>query len=131
MSAPKKGTPEYELWISAIDLATSVSLNPTGARTAQVPWRLITELRDVLDKLHIDWRGTYPEKSKKSYDRHRPTEQHQYDDPSGPLLCTCGALITFYRGSTYGSRGWGCSTIGKPTAAFAKLPQPLEDGEYD
>lgn len=54
---PPKGTPEYELWIAATEVAASAPLRAgTHSFSAQVPWYLIKQLRDALDQLGIDWR---------------------------------------------------------------------------
>lgn len=54
---PEKGTPEYDLWTTAITIAAYAPLhqNPHvfGAR---VPWSQIDKLRDTLDALGVDWR---------------------------------------------------------------------------
>jgi hypothetical protein len=55
MTRPDKGTPEYDLWVAAIDVATYPPLKAKGA-TLQVSERRIEALRDALDRLGIDWR---------------------------------------------------------------------------
>jgi hypothetical protein len=54
---PEKGTPEYGLWIAAIEIAASAPLHQgQNVGVAQVPWPRIHELRQALDELELDWR---------------------------------------------------------------------------
>lgn len=58
---PEKGTPEFELWVSAIDVAHAAPLKRgTYSHTAQVPWTIINEVRAALEAVGIDWKGTHP-----------------------------------------------------------------------
>jgi hypothetical protein len=58
VSRPEKGTPEYDLWVTAIDIAIRAPYdqNPTTVDT-KIPWLLIHELRSRLDALDINWRA--------------------------------------------------------------------------
>lgn len=58
MSIPEKGTPEYDLWVTAIDIAIAAPYdqNRTVVDT-KIPWLLIHELRSRLDTLDINWRA--------------------------------------------------------------------------
>lgn len=54
---PDKGTPEYDLWIAAIDVATAPPVKKgTTSFAASVPWTRIEALRDALEAVGIDWR---------------------------------------------------------------------------
>lgn len=54
---PPKGTPEYDLWIAALDVALGAPLRQSGnAYSATVPWQLIHELRKAFEAVGIDWR---------------------------------------------------------------------------
>lgn len=56
MPKPLKGTPEYELWLAAIDIAAAAPLKRgTYVHAASIPWKLVNRLRDVLEELDIDW----------------------------------------------------------------------------
>lgn len=58
MSRPEKGTPEFDLWVAAIDVATSPPLKGgQAAYSAQVPWSEILRLRAALEAVGIDWRA--------------------------------------------------------------------------
>lgn len=56
MTRPAKGTPEYDLWVAAIEVAIYPPLVFKGA-TTQVSCRRIEELRTALDAVGIDWRA--------------------------------------------------------------------------
>ena len=57
MSAPEKGTPEYALWVAAIEVAIHAPLKQgTYSSDAKVRWHAIHELRAALDAVGIDWR---------------------------------------------------------------------------
>lgn len=56
MARPKKGTPEWDLWVAAIEVAIYPSLVHGRQATGQVSWRRLDALRDALDELGIDWR---------------------------------------------------------------------------
>jgi len=65
---PAKGTPVYDVCVSAIDVALSAPLRRGQHVThALVSWDAITTLRDRLDALGIDWR-----KHHRDHDRGRP-----------------------------------------------------------
>lgn len=56
---PEKRTPQFDLWVTAIDIAADAPLRQsteTGVTKAQIPWTRIHKLRVVLDQLGIDWR---------------------------------------------------------------------------
>lgn len=58
MDIPKKGTPEFALWVAALDIAAVAPLKQgTNVFAAGVDWRLIHDLRAALDQLGLDWRG--------------------------------------------------------------------------
>lgn len=58
---PEQGTPEYTLWIAAIDVAHAAPLKQGQySHTAQVPWTIIHEVRAALEAVGIDWEGTHP-----------------------------------------------------------------------
>lgn len=58
MSRPQKGTPEYALWVAAIEVAIAAPLryDPRTTSAAKIRWTAINELRAALDVLDIDWR---------------------------------------------------------------------------
>lgn len=57
MPHPEKGTPEYELWLCAIDIAVAAPWRKgTYSHSAQIPWEDIDKLRQALDAVRIDWR---------------------------------------------------------------------------
>lgn len=52
---PAKGTPEYDLWIAAIEVAIDPPVAPkTG--TTRVSSKKLNELRGALEAAGIDWR---------------------------------------------------------------------------
>lgn len=55
---PEKGSPEWDLWVAAIEVAIAPPLSHTKTTTptAKVRWTAITELRAALDALGVDWR---------------------------------------------------------------------------
>jgi hypothetical protein len=55
MPRPSKGTPEYELWIAAIDVAIDPPLKPQRP-TVQLYAPKLKALRDALEGVGIDWR---------------------------------------------------------------------------
>ncbi len=65
MTAPSKGTPEYDLWVAAIEVATYAPLRPgTHVSGAKVAWPRLEALRAALDALGIDWRKAKVEDDK-------------------------------------------------------------------
>lgn len=54
VTKPEKGTPEYDLWVAAIEVATYPPLTGAGF-TTQVPRSRIDALRTALDGVGIDW----------------------------------------------------------------------------
>ena len=55
---PAKGTPEYNLWLAAIDISIAAPMKKGSySHSAQIPWTMIHALRDALDDLGIDWRA--------------------------------------------------------------------------
>jgi hypothetical protein len=55
---PVKGTPEYDLWVAAINVAVYPSLkHQDHVWNAQVAWNLVEKLRAALDAVGIDWKG--------------------------------------------------------------------------
>jgi hypothetical protein len=64
MARPEKGTPEYDLWIAAIEVAAHPPLKQGKyASDAGVSWHKVDALRAALDGVGIDWR-TVHEKNK-------------------------------------------------------------------
>lgn len=61
MPRPEKGTPEYDLWLAAIDIAHAAPLkqHATAAR-AGIPWVRIDRLRAALDALGVPWEEHHP-----------------------------------------------------------------------
>lgn len=55
MSTPQKDSPEWKLWIAALEVATSA---PLTAHTPEVrvAWPRIERLRTALEALGVDWR---------------------------------------------------------------------------
>lgn len=53
---PDKDTPEYDLWIAAIEVAIAPPLTHGIQYAAKVPWSLIEDLREKLDAVGIDWK---------------------------------------------------------------------------
>jgi hypothetical protein len=54
---PEKGTPEYRLWIAAIEVAMAAPLSHGPTTTdAKVYWPKIEALRAALDELGVNWR---------------------------------------------------------------------------
>lgn len=65
---PREGTPEYRLWITAIDIAMWAPYKQGKYVTdAHIPWFLIAQLRKDLEALGIDWR-TAKERTAKDKD---------------------------------------------------------------
>lgn len=56
MARPKKGTPEYELWLCAIEVATYPPIEHGNQATGQVSWQPLDNLRAALDGVGIDRR---------------------------------------------------------------------------
>ncbi len=57
MNRPSKGTPGYDLWIAAIEVATYAPLKPGRyVSGAKISWPRVEALRAALDALDIDWR---------------------------------------------------------------------------
>ena len=57
MSKPEKGTPEYDLWICAIEVAIHAPWTQNQFTVAaKIPWQDINALRTALEKVGIDWR---------------------------------------------------------------------------
>ena len=54
---PAAGTPEWDLWVAAVEVAMSAPLRhgPTTSY-AKVYWPRIEQLRAALDAVGIDWR---------------------------------------------------------------------------
>jgi len=127
MSRPAKGTPEWDLWIAAIEIAM---VAPWKGQTyaARIPWDMIDTLREKLEAVGIDWRTAkrdqYGAPPKREYSRHTPTDRHEHDDPTMRLLCSCGAPISYM---LQGKLGWFCTSLGTPTEAFRKLGPAPED----
>jgi hypothetical protein len=58
MPKPEKDTPEYELWLCAIDVAIAAPWNQaTHAFASQIPWEDIHKLRRALEAVDIDWQA--------------------------------------------------------------------------
>jgi hypothetical protein len=56
MSRPEKDSPEWDLWVAAIDVAVAPPVKKgTYSYAANVPWHLVERLRDALDAVGIDW----------------------------------------------------------------------------
>jgi hypothetical protein len=56
MSRPEKGTPEWDLWVAAIDVAVYPPTDPKHA-TVYVSVAAIAELRRALEACGIGWRA--------------------------------------------------------------------------
>jgi len=57
LGRPTKGTPEWELWTAAIDVATDAPARPGQyVAKAQIGWPRIKRLRAALEAVGIDWR---------------------------------------------------------------------------
>lgn len=56
MGRPVKGTPEWDLWVAAIDVAVYPPADPKRG-TVYVSAARIEELRRALDACGIDWRA--------------------------------------------------------------------------
>lgn len=58
IARPEKGTPGYELWIAAIEVAIDPPLKKgQHVSSAQVYWPKIDALRAALEGVGIDWRS--------------------------------------------------------------------------
>lgn len=59
---PTSGTPEYDLWVAALEIAHAVPLTRNASTTfaAKVPWSRIDKLRAALDAVGIDWADHHP-----------------------------------------------------------------------
>ena len=55
MSTPQKDSPEWELWVAAVDIATSAPLT-AHTHSVLVSWKRVERLREALDVLGVDWR---------------------------------------------------------------------------
>jgi len=63
---PEKGTPEYALWVAAIDIAAAAPLDQAAhAFAAKVPWSQVHELRRALEAVGIDWRSVWERENRK------------------------------------------------------------------
>jgi hypothetical protein len=128
---PQKGTPEYKLWIEAIEVALAAPMHQNeNAYAAKIPWSRIHKLRAALEGVGIDWKAAKEvqdgPKPERSYQRHEPSGQREYE-PDGDYLCTCGARQSFL----IPMQAWMCSALGRPTAAFDKIPPPEEHATMD
>jgi len=57
MAVPKKGSPEYDLWVAAIEVATYAPYRAAKyVHGATIAWTRVEALRAALDALGIDWR---------------------------------------------------------------------------
>jgi hypothetical protein len=57
---PPKGTPEYAVWLAAIDVALAAPLKQgTNVYAASIPWSIVTDLRAQLAAAGIDWRAQH------------------------------------------------------------------------
>lgn len=53
---PREGTPEYELWLCATDIAIAAPWKGgTYVYAAQIPWEDIKRLRAALEAVGVDW----------------------------------------------------------------------------
>jgi hypothetical protein len=58
MAKPREGTPEYELWLCATDVAIAAPWkHGKYVHSAQVPWDDIERLRAALEAVGVDWRA--------------------------------------------------------------------------
>lgn len=55
MTKPLKDSPEWDLWIAALEVAAGPPLRPHAA-SVLVPASRLRKLRDALDVLGVDWR---------------------------------------------------------------------------
>lgn len=56
MTRPAEGTPEWDLWIASIEVATAAPWKRgTDVHAASIPWTLILDLRAALEAVGIDW----------------------------------------------------------------------------
>lgn len=77
---PMRGTPEYDLWIAAIEIAANAPLKQgENVSSAKISWPLIDQLRQALDELGLDWREV-----KRVQDQQ--ARAHQEDVPKPPTL---------------------------------------------
>lgn len=54
---PLRGTPEFAVWVAALDVATSPPLrHAETTSSAQVPWAEIDRLRAAIEAAGLDWR---------------------------------------------------------------------------
>lgn len=53
--APKKGTPEWDLWMAALAVAVFPPLKPQNY-SVQLSSKLLKDLRDALDACGVDWK---------------------------------------------------------------------------
>lgn len=58
---PVKGSPEWDLWVAAIEVAAWPPLthSSTTVYAAKVPWSMIEALRERLDALGVDWKRVH------------------------------------------------------------------------
>lgn len=57
---PTKGTPEYAVWLAAIDVVLAAPLKQgTNVFAASIPWSIVTDLRAQLAASGIDWRAQH------------------------------------------------------------------------
>jgi len=57
MARPTKGTPEWDLWIAAIEVAAYAPLRQGQySYNANIAWDLIHQLRSAVETVGIDWR---------------------------------------------------------------------------
>lgn len=74
MPRPKKGTPEYDLWIAAIEVATYPPLtNSNNQAICQVSVVRMKALRDALDAVGVDWREAKRKDDEQRQQTQKPT----------------------------------------------------------
>jgi hypothetical protein len=72
MSTPEKDTPEWRLWVAALDAAIwPPYADETRGAECLVPSFVIDQLREAFEELGIDWRATKAQNDSDRKDRKR------------------------------------------------------------
>ena len=72
---PAKGTPEWELWVAAIEVAIYGPEKHGPQYTGQVSWERLDDLRNALEGVGIDWRAVLKEDHKRRHENRLAADQ--------------------------------------------------------
>jgi hypothetical protein len=72
VARPERGSPEWDLWVAAIDVAIAAPMTGgVNVFSAKVPWTRIDALRTALDGVGIDWRKAHASSSETAQTKDR------------------------------------------------------------